>query len=430
VKASSLGGNFGDVRPNRPFRVSGSVRWYDFRRRAKGSNTTKVEVTLIWGGRAFLSVTTSPSAAGRVMVISVSRLEPHSIESSTGVIEPLPICVSSGSDAGALESSPVLGAPGPVVTSRDSGLAVASHGTSARVLITVPVRNEATRLLSTLESIDGTFRRSGLEYSLSVAEDGSTDGTKDLLHELPRRWPGILIQEDDDPLGRGRALRRLWGVTAADVYCFTDADLAAGPEALLTAVRGVLSGSPIVVGSRYTYGSRTTRPPVRSLVSQTYNWILRASFREEIRDHQCGLKAFSGSVIRELLHRTQEDSWFWDSEILILGLENGYSVTEIPVSWVERKMSRTAYRRLLSDAVLHGGGILRLKSRVRVLESGRPAERSILSKIGSSVVAPVGGVLAKTETPGVSGTAAPVESGLLPYGRERGDSSVVRSGRS
>ena len=235
----------------------------------------------------------------------------------------------------------------------------------ARVLVTIPVHNEVHRLTESLARLDSAFRSASLDYQLSVAEDGSTDGTKDLLHQLTERWPGITIQEDLEPLGRGRALRRLWSRSQADVYCFTDADLATGPESVVTVVRKVVEGAPIVIGSRYVDGATTNRPPLRSLVSREYNRLLRFAFRQGTRDHQCGLKAFSGGAIRQLLPRTKEDSWFWDTEIVVLALLSGIPVMELPVSWVEHKGRRTPIRRLVSDIFLHGTGLLRLKSRVR-----------------------------------------------------------------
>jgi glycosyltransferase AglD len=236
--------------------------------------------------------------------------------------------------------------------------------TQVRVLVTVPVRNEVNRLRATLEELDRSFSAAGLDYRLSVAEDGSTDGTKEVLRELPSRIPGLLIQEEEQPLGRGLALRQLWSRVDADVYCFTDTDLAAGAEALVGCVRRVMHGMPIVVGSRYAPGSSTHRPPLRGIVSRAYNLALRLVFRENIRDHQCGLKAFSFAAIRKLLPLTKEDSWFWDSEILVLALRHGFTVVEVPVEWSERKTSRTKWRRLLSDIYLHGVGIIRLKSRI------------------------------------------------------------------
>ena len=270
---------------------------------------------------------------------------------------------------------------------------VASHDVRTvpklRVLVTIPVHNEAKRLEASLRALHDAFRRSPFEFRLSVAEDGSTDGTKEMLRRLPSRWPGILIREEPDSLGRGRALRQLWSTTSADIYCFTDADLAAGAGALVDLVGRVATGSPIAIGSRYVIGASTIRPPIRSLVSRSYNWMLRCSFAESIQDHQCGLKAFSSGALRELLPLTEEDSWFWDTEILILALERGIPVAELPVTWVERKSGRTHFRRLFSDLVIHGTGLLRLKSRVdRALIRAfrpRPIPAAPASLTGSSV---------------------------------------------
>jgi glycosyltransferase involved in cell wall biosynthesis len=236
------------------------------------------------------------------------------------------------------------------------------------VLVTIPVRNEVTRLVETLGLLDEAFRRAGMDYRLSVAEDGSTDGTKELLARLPDQFPGLIVQAEPKPMGRGRALRQLWSRIDADVYCFTDTDLAAGPESLVTTVKAVQLGHPIAVGSRYAPGAEFHRPPLRAIVSRGYNHFLRLTFHEAIRDHQCGLKAFSYDAIRCLLPLTEEDSWFWDSEILIVALRNRVPVLEIPVDWTEKKVTRTHWQRLASDIMLHGVGILRLKARIDVVE--------------------------------------------------------------
>jgi glycosyltransferase AglD len=241
---------------------------------------------------------------------------------------------------------------------------------SYQVLVTLPARNEATRLVSALKAVDKAFRASGLDFQLSVAEDGSTDGTKEILPTLSEQFPGLLIQEGNGTLGRGRALRHLWSRVHADIYCFTDVDLAAGERALVAAVQMVADGSDVVTGSRYAPGAHTTRPYLRSAVSRCYNLLLRSAFREGIRDHQCGLKAFSREVIERLLPRSHEDSWFWDTEMLVLALSAGYPVVEMPVTWTERKTHRTSWARLASDVYLHGTGMMRLAYRAGRREPG------------------------------------------------------------
>jgi glycosyltransferase involved in cell wall biosynthesis len=235
-------------------------------------------------------------------------------------------------------------------------------------LVTIPVKNESERLIPAIRELKSTFDASGFVYQLSVAEDGSTDGTKAVLSKLPGLFPEIIIQEWPHALGRGKALRQFWSSQIADIYCFTDADLATGPEPLATVVREVANGWDVVTGSRYTPGSVVHRPPLRSIVSHAYNWLVRSVFSDSIRDHQCGLKAFSSHAVEELLDQTIEDSWFWDTEILVLAHANGLRIKEVPVTWIEKKTQRTNIGRLLADVAIHGAGLIRLRSRIRSSE--------------------------------------------------------------
>jgi hypothetical protein len=175
----------------------------------------------------------------------------------------------------------------------------------------------------------------------------------------------LIVQTHPGALGRGKALRLLWGSIAAEVYCFTDADLAVGTDSVVDVTQRVLAGEDLVVGSRYTDGAALSRPAVRRAVSLAYNLLLRTMFDEPIRDHQCGLKAFSQSAIRRLLPLSREDSWFWDTEMLVLANRFRIPVVEVPVHWTEKKTRRTKWARLLSDIYLHGSGALRLRSRLR-----------------------------------------------------------------
>jgi len=230
------------------------------------------------------------------------------------------------------------------------------------VLVTIPVRNEALMLEGTCRQLMRGLEESGWKYRLSIAEDGSTDGTQDVIQRLQLEFPGLLVNTSPNRLGRGLALRQMWSEFDADVYAFVDADLATGPSALVRVIAEVRNGADVVTGSRYCEGALVRRPPLRQLVSRAYNWFVRVTFRESIRDHQCGLKAFSREAKNRLFAMSREDSWAWDTEVLVLAERSGMRVVEIPVEWAERRWTRTPIRRLLSDVYLHGTSILRLKS--------------------------------------------------------------------
>jgi glycosyltransferase involved in cell wall biosynthesis len=234
--------------------------------------------------------------------------------------------------------------------------------TKESILVTVPVHNEAALLYRTIHELARGLDASGLDYRLSIAEDGSSDGTLEVVKQLRSEFPGLIAFTNVARHGRGWALRQIWTVVDADIYAFVDADLSAGPEALINVISAVRQGADVATGSRYCEGAVVHRPPLRDLVSGSYNQIVRTIFGDTIRDHQCGLKAFSREAKTRILAMTREDSWAWDTEAMVVAELAGMRVAEVPVDWRERRVARTPIRRLLSDVYLHGASLLRLKS--------------------------------------------------------------------
>jgi glycosyltransferase involved in cell wall biosynthesis len=252
------------------------------------------------------------------------------------------------------------------------------------VLVTLPVFNEAAFLRASVESVMNTLTEAEINFTLSIAEDGSFDGSKECIREIQARHPTILVQSAPERRGRGWALRTLWSKVEADFYAFSDTDFAADPRFLVEAIRIAQKGNPVVTGSRYQSGARVNRPPARRWVSQGYNRLIRLLFRDHVLDHQCGLKVFSRRAVRMLLPLTREDSWFWDTEILVYANDSGLAITEFPVEWVERKVKRTKMIRLGSDVFLHGRGIIRLKSN-RESVGGQPRLSAATSRLGAFI---------------------------------------------
>jgi glycosyltransferase AglD len=232
---------------------------------------------------------------------------------------------------------------------------------TARVLLTIPVHNEADRLYESVSRLIRGLEGTGLDYRLAIAEDGSTDGTAAVIDRLKAEIPELIVQRDPHRIGRGLALRRLWTSVEAEVYVFVDADLPAAPRTIADVVEALDNGADVATGSRYSPGARVHRPPLRNAVSRGYNKLVRLLFNEPIRDHQCGLKAFRRSAVLDLLPISKEDSWAWDTEILILAEAQGLRVVEIPIDWTEFRYRRTPFGRLLSDVFLHGTALLRLR---------------------------------------------------------------------
>ncbi len=210
-----------------------------------------------------------------------------------------------------------------------------------QVEIVVPVYNEAAHLDERITTLRD-FLDESLPFSalVTIADNGSTDGTALIAQRLAASLDGvdamILTRK-----GRGYALRRAWEASSAEVVAYMDVDLSTSLTALMPLVASVLSGhGDVAVGSRLAPGSRVVRGPKRELISRAYSQLVRTSLRSRVTDFQCGFKALRRDRALELLPLVEDESWFFDTELVVTAERLGMRVTEIPVDWVDDPDSR------------------------------------------------------------------------------------------
>ena len=230
--------------------------------------------------------------------------------------------------------------------------------------MTLPVYKDTQFLSSTVPALEDATKPLEEKFILLIAEDGSN--SRGVIDGLREKYRNILHFQNDQRLGRGKALREAWRKVQADVYVYVDVDLATDLQKF-DAYRNLirLQGQfDLVTGSRYIPGSTTNRPTLRRTASVAYNLMVRLLFRTGVHDHQCGFKSFSRRLVDRLNAEARSDSWFWDTEVIVLARRMGFSVKEIQVDWVEMKGKRTPLKRLMRDVWLHGSGLLGLLYRV------------------------------------------------------------------
>jgi uncharacterized membrane protein YbhN (UPF0104 family) len=123
-------------------------------------------------------------------------------------------------------------------------------------------------------------------------------------------------------------------------------------------VEHVRSGeADVATGSRLLADSDADRPAKRGVPSRGYNALVRLLLRSEVRDHQCGFKAFDREVLFALLEEVEDDHWFWDTELLVRAQRAGYRVAELPVTWTPKGDSKVD---LVRDVFGMGSQIVRM----------------------------------------------------------------------
>ncbi|MFG6193173.1 glycosyltransferase [Nonomuraea sp. JJY05] len=220
----------------------------------------------------------------------------------------------------------------------------------ASVDIVIPVLNEERALPGCVRTL-ARFLGDGfpLPWRITIVDNGSTDATWPVANELAGQFERVHVRRLDIR-GRGAALRAAWQDSPADIVAYMDVDLSTDLGALFPLVASVASGhSEIAIGSRLARGARTRRSVRREVVSRAYNALLRYGFGVRFSDAQCGFKAARADVVRPLMAKVEDDSWFFDTELLLLAEHNGLRVHEVPVDWIEDTDSRVKIFRTAVD---------------------------------------------------------------------------------
>ena len=206
--------------------------------------------------------------------------------------------------------------------------------------IVLPVLNEERDLPGSVHCLRAfCLEEMDPRYScrIVVADNGSTDHTLDIAKRLSDDFPKEVAWLHLSIPGRGRAIRKAFLESPADILVYMDVDLSTDLVALPTLVDAIASGEyPIATGSRLMKGSRIeNRPLKREVISRAYNLLIKAFFLTHFSDAQCGFKGMSREAAQKILPHTKDLGWFLDSEILIIAEKNGYYIKDIPVHWVD-----------------------------------------------------------------------------------------------
>lgn len=225
--------------------------------------------------------------------------------------------------------------------------------------VVIPVYNEARDLAPSVRKLRA-FLDAGFPVPamITIADNASVDGTLAIAEGLARELPNIRVIHLDAK-GRGRALRAAWLSSPAPVVAYMDVDLSTDLAALHPLVAPLLAGErDVAIGSRLARGAQTRRGFKREFISRSYMLVLRMALGVRFTDAQCGFKALRTEVARQIVPKIEDQTWFFDTELLVLAQRAGSRVHEVPVKWTDDPDSRVDILRTAMDDLR---GVARLR---------------------------------------------------------------------
>ncbi|MGB2758295.1 MAG: polyprenol monophosphomannose synthase [Acidimicrobiia bacterium] len=206
------------------------------------------------------------------------------------------------------------------------------------VLIVLPTYNESENI----ERILGAIRSECDEADVLVVDDGSPDGTAEIVERVANELGRIELLRRGSKGGLGAAYRAGFRVGLSRGYSIIiemDADFSHDPARLNDLIAPVRAGeAELVIGSRYVPGGSTPDwPRKRRVISRTGNRYLRLMLRLPIQDATAGFRAYSATALEGIdLAKLQAGGYVFQVEMADQIVRNGGRIKEVPITFHDR----------------------------------------------------------------------------------------------
>lgn len=211
------------------------------------------------------------------------------------------------------------------------------------ISVVVPAFNEEQRIAPTLVALGHHLAAIGATHEIVVVDDGSTDGTVELVRRLAEARPALRVLATSPNRGKGHAVRVGMLAARGRVRVMVDADGSIPPDELGALLAPLRAGeADVVIGSRYADGARvaTPQPGWRRAWSRLVIRIVQRTLVPGVLDTQCGFKAFTDAATEAVFRRCRIDGWAFDLEALAIAHRLGLVTREVGVAWQDDPRSR------------------------------------------------------------------------------------------
>lgn len=203
--------------------------------------------------------------------------------------------------------------------------------------IVIPVYNEEKELTDSVRKLSHFLKKNLQDFvwTIHIVDNASTDNTLAIAKEIVKEDSKVKAHHLDQK-GRGRAVKYIWQGGNSDIVAYMDVDLSTDLIHFPPLVRSLVNGYDLAIGSRNVKGAQVHgRSFLRTITSKGYILLIKLLFWVHFSDAQCGFKAVTRRVVRQVVSRVADNEWFFDTELLIISEKMGYRICEEPVTWID-----------------------------------------------------------------------------------------------
>ena len=202
-----------------------------------------------------------------------------------------------------------------------------------KLSIVMPVYNERDTLREILRQVR-TVELPGVDKEILIVDDGSTDGSGEILEEEARAGDVRLFHHETNR-GKGAAVRTAIEQATGDMIVIQDADLEYDPRDYPKLIQPIVEGRVVAVyGSRFL-GPRKAMLFWHMLGNKLLTLVTNVLFNAILSDMETCYKCFRADVIRDIPLRSRR--FEFEPEITAKVLKRGHRIFEVPISYYGRE---------------------------------------------------------------------------------------------
>ncbi len=207
-----------------------------------------------------------------------------------------------------------------------------------RKLVIIPTYNELENVSAMIDKVFSLEE----EFDLLIIDDGSPDGTADVVRRRQQEFPGrlhLLCRSGKLGLGTAYLAGFRWALEREYDYVFEmDCDFSHDPDDLVRLYRAALEGNDVVIGSRYVTGVNVVNWPMgRLLMSWFASRYVHIVTRMPVRDATAGFVCYSRRVLESLdLDGVRMKGYGFQIEMKYSAWKLGFRIKEVSIVFTER----------------------------------------------------------------------------------------------
>lgn len=228
-------------------------------------------------------------------------------------------------------------------------------------LVIIPTYNEKENI----RAIVAAVKELPVSFDILVIDDGSPDGTADIVRDMQLNIPGLFLEERRGKLGLGTAYIHGFKWALNHFYDFVyemDADFSHNPMDLVRMVEELTENrTDVVVGSRYVPGGGVVNWPRKRLwLSKIASIYVRLITKLPVHDVTAGFVGYQSKVLNALdLDKIRFVGYSFQIEMKFASWTSGFRVKEIPITFKDRELGKSK----MSTNIIHEAlyGVLKMK---------------------------------------------------------------------